>query len=178
MVQKQKRAKIVERKRLIHGDPATKKLKNKSQSLTVSGKRECKLLKKWRRSHIMELLTGKLPYEYLTPLQTAVGVVQKEMMVKINVRRNIQKDFCLPLEEATIKVKDQDMAGPFPLFSSTLDLEKIGVRRGWIRGGVSHRFGRGRGHEHERDGPIGKKLSAEDLDADLDKYHLEATRNK
>ncbi|KAH1047061.1 hypothetical protein J1N35_037845 [Gossypium stocksii] len=37
-----------------------------------------------------------------------------------------------------------------------LDLEKIGVRRGWIRGGVSRRFGRGRRHEHERDGPIGK----------------------
>ncbi|MBA0726307.1 hypothetical protein Golax_002141 [Gossypium laxum] len=61
---------------------------------------------------------------------------------------------------------------------ATGDLEKIGVGRGWVRGGVSCRFGRGRGHEHERDGPIGKKLSAEDLDADLDKYHLEATRIK
>ncbi|KAH1047704.1 hypothetical protein J1N35_038488, partial [Gossypium stocksii] len=58
------------------------------------------------------------------------------------------------------------------------DLEKIGVGRGWIRGGVSCRFGRGRGHEHERDGPIGKKLFAEDLDANLDKYHLKATRIK
>ncbi|KAH1072802.1 hypothetical protein J1N35_025130 [Gossypium stocksii] len=58
------------------------------------------------------------------------------------------------------------------------DLEKIGVRRGWICGGVSRRFGRGRGHEHEQDGPIGKKLSVKDLDAYLDKYHLEATRIK
>lgn len=56
------------------------------------------------------------------------------------------------------------------------DQEKIGGGRGWVRGGISRRFGRGRGLE--RDGPIGKKLSAEDLDADLDKYHLEATRIK
>ncbi|MBA0684077.1 hypothetical protein Goari_025684, partial [Gossypium aridum] len=49
VVQKQKRAQIAERKRLIHGDPASKKLKNKSQSLSVSGKRKRKLLKKWRR---------------------------------------------------------------------------------------------------------------------------------
>ncbi|TYH76283.1 hypothetical protein ES332_D04G073800v1 [Gossypium tomentosum] len=62
-----------------------------------------------------------------------------------------------------------------PNMASRRDLEKIGVGRGWVR-----RFGRGRGHEHEheRDGPIGKKLTAEDLDADLDKYHLEATRIK
>ncbi|KAH1114098.1 hypothetical protein J1N35_007476 [Gossypium stocksii] len=46
MVQKQKRAKIAERKRLIHVGPATKKLKNKSQSLSVSGKCKRKLLKK------------------------------------------------------------------------------------------------------------------------------------
>ncbi|PPR90622.1 hypothetical protein GOBAR_AA30063 [Gossypium barbadense] len=40
------------------------------------------------------------------------------------------------------------------------DLEKIGVGRGWVRGGVSRRFSRGREHEHERVGPIvfeGKK---------------------
>ncbi|TYI30547.1 hypothetical protein ES332_A05G396000v1 [Gossypium tomentosum] len=41
-----------------------------------------------------------------------------------------------------------------PNMASRRDLEKIGVGRGWVRGGVSRRFGRGRGHEHERDGPI------------------------
>ncbi|KAH1129228.1 hypothetical protein J1N35_000606 [Gossypium stocksii] len=49
----------------------------------------------------------------------------------------------------------------------SMDLEKIGVRRGWIRVDVNRRFGQG--HEHGRDGLIGKKLSAEDLDVDLDK---------
>ncbi|KAH1057027.1 hypothetical protein J1N35_035092 [Gossypium stocksii] len=28
---------------------------------------------------LWELLTGKLPYEYLTPLQAAIGVVQKNL---------------------------------------------------------------------------------------------------
>ncbi|GMJ10629.1 hypothetical protein HRI_004732100 [Hibiscus trionum] len=49
VVQKQKRAQIAERKRAIHGDPSTKKLQNKSNSLSISGKRKRKLLKKWRR---------------------------------------------------------------------------------------------------------------------------------
>ena len=61
------------------------------------------------------------------------------------------------------------------------DQEKVGGRA-WLRGvgngpnigGTGPRFARGRG----RGGEIGKKLSAEDLDADLDKYHLEATRIK
>ncbi|XVF19547.1 hypothetical protein REPUB_Repub11eG0120900 [Reevesia pubescens] len=48
-VQKQKRAQIAERKRAIHGDPATEKLKNRSQPLSISGKRKRKPLKKWRR---------------------------------------------------------------------------------------------------------------------------------
>ncbi|OMO71148.1 hypothetical protein CCACVL1_18419 [Corchorus capsularis] len=48
-VQKEKRARRAERKRAIHGDPSTKKLKNKSENLSVSGKRKRKLLRKWRR---------------------------------------------------------------------------------------------------------------------------------
>ncbi|KAL3574087.1 hypothetical protein D5086_024700 [Populus alba] len=43
VVQKRRRAQISESKRAIHGDPLTKKLKNKTQPLTLSGKR--KLLK-------------------------------------------------------------------------------------------------------------------------------------
>jgi hypothetical protein len=49
VVQKRRRAQIAESKRAIHGDPLTKKLKNKTQPLTLSGKRKRKLLKKWRR---------------------------------------------------------------------------------------------------------------------------------
>ncbi|XWS74995.1 hypothetical protein CRYUN_Cryun01aG0047100 [Craigia yunnanensis] len=68
-----------------------------------------------------------------------------------------------------------------PNVASKRDQEKVGGRA-WLRGvgngpnigGAGRRFAMGRG----RGGQIGKKLSAEDLDADLDKYHLEATRIK
>ncbi|XP_010528769.1 PREDICTED: uncharacterized protein LOC104805790 [Tarenaya hassleriana] len=48
-VQKRKRAAKAERKRALHGDPNTGKLKHKTENLTVSGKRKQKLLRKWRR---------------------------------------------------------------------------------------------------------------------------------
>ncbi|XVF23853.1 hypothetical protein REPUB_Repub13aG0075500 [Reevesia pubescens] len=68
-----------------------------------------------------------------------------------------------------------------PNLAPIRDQEKVGGR-GLVHGhgngngpniaGAGRGFARGR----ERVGQIGKKLSAEDLDADLDKYHLEATR--
>ncbi|XP_052186676.1 uncharacterized protein LOC127797638 [Diospyros lotus] len=48
-VQKRRRAAIAERKRASHGHPFTAKLKQKPQPLSVSGKRQRKLFKKWRR---------------------------------------------------------------------------------------------------------------------------------
>lgn len=49
VVQKKKRAQSQERKRRIHGDPVSGKLKLKEQPVSISGKRKRKLLKKWRR---------------------------------------------------------------------------------------------------------------------------------
>ncbi|XP_062093211.1 uncharacterized protein LOC133798757 [Humulus lupulus] len=49
VIQKKKRAQSAERKRAIHGDPSSRKLKVKPQNQSVSGKRKRKLLKKWRR---------------------------------------------------------------------------------------------------------------------------------
>ncbi|PIN23502.1 hypothetical protein CDL12_03750 [Handroanthus impetiginosus] len=49
VVQKRRRAAIADWKRKVHGDPNTGKLRQKSQPLSISGKRERKLLKKWRR---------------------------------------------------------------------------------------------------------------------------------
>ncbi|KAK9272980.1 hypothetical protein L1049_003360 [Liquidambar formosana] len=57
VVQKQKRAETAERKRAIHGDPSTGKLKNRPQPLSISGKRKRKLFKKWRRDQ--KEATGK-----------------------------------------------------------------------------------------------------------------------
>ncbi|XP_059304372.1 uncharacterized protein LOC132056273 isoform X1 [Lycium ferocissimum] len=48
-VQKKRRAIISESKRARHGDPNTRKLKQKAQTHSISGKRKRKLFKKWRR---------------------------------------------------------------------------------------------------------------------------------
>lgn len=49
VVQKRKRGEKAQRKRAKYGDSKTGKLKNKPQTLSVSGKRQRKLLIKWRR---------------------------------------------------------------------------------------------------------------------------------
>ncbi|KAI4378106.1 hypothetical protein MLD38_015637 [Melastoma candidum] len=49
VVRKARRAEAAQRKRAIHGDPLTGKLRQKQLPVSVSGKRQRKLLKKWRR---------------------------------------------------------------------------------------------------------------------------------
>ncbi|CAA2999313.1 uncharacterized protein LOC111387056 [Olea europaea var. sylvestris] len=49
VVQKRRRAAIADRKRQVHGEPSTGKLRQKPQPLSISGKRKRKLFKKWRR---------------------------------------------------------------------------------------------------------------------------------
>ncbi|XP_041010932.1 uncharacterized protein LOC121254823 [Juglans microcarpa x Juglans regia] len=63
VVQKKRRAQIADRKRAIHGDPVTGKLKTRPQSLSVSGKRKRKLLKKWRRDQKEAVEKGLLNME-------------------------------------------------------------------------------------------------------------------
>ncbi|KAL2925308.1 polyprotein [Bienertia sinuspersici] len=47
-VQKKRRAEISKKKRALYRDLNTKKLKRATQFQSVSSKRQCKLLKKWR----------------------------------------------------------------------------------------------------------------------------------
>ncbi|RRT85750.1 hypothetical protein BHE74_00028923 [Ensete ventricosum] len=49
VIQKQRRASVQERKRAVHGDPNTGKLKLRTPPVSISGKRKRKLFKKWRR---------------------------------------------------------------------------------------------------------------------------------
>ncbi|KAG6438388.1 hypothetical protein SASPL_103329 [Salvia splendens] len=49
VVQKKRRTFIANEKRRIHGDPASGKLHQRIQPKSISGKRQRKLLKKWRR---------------------------------------------------------------------------------------------------------------------------------
>ncbi|XP_028778125.1 uncharacterized protein LOC114734652 [Neltuma alba] len=62
-VQKKRRALLSEKKRQLHGDPNTGKLKNKHQPLSISGKRQRKLLKKWRRDQKEALEKGLVTME-------------------------------------------------------------------------------------------------------------------
>ncbi|PIA58809.1 hypothetical protein AQUCO_00500625v1 [Aquilegia coerulea] len=48
-IQKKRRAQSAEIKRKIHGDPLTRKLKNKPQPQSISGKRKRKIMKKCNR---------------------------------------------------------------------------------------------------------------------------------
>lgn len=69
VVQKRRREQVAQRKREIRGDPLTGKLKNKHQPLSVSGKRQRKLLKKWRRvcdlpSQLQTLSSALQIFEY------------------------------------------------------------------------------------------------------------------
>ncbi|CAF1924278.1 unnamed protein product, partial [Brassica oleracea] len=48
-IAKKKREAKADRKRAIHGDPLTNKLKSRAPVVSVSGKRQKKLLRKWRR---------------------------------------------------------------------------------------------------------------------------------
>ncbi|KAL6533432.1 hypothetical protein OROMI_027544 [Orobanche minor] len=49
VVQKRRRAAVANQKRQVHGDPSSRKLHQRTQPLSISGKRKRKLLKKWRR---------------------------------------------------------------------------------------------------------------------------------
>nr|XP_043617516.1 uncharacterized protein LOC122589305 [Erigeron canadensis] len=63
VVQKRRRAAIAERKRAVHGDAYTGKLKHKPQNTTISGKRKRKILKKWRRDQKEAVEKGLITME-------------------------------------------------------------------------------------------------------------------
>ncbi|KAI0530564.1 hypothetical protein KFK09_000108 [Dendrobium nobile] len=67
---------------------------------------------------LWELLTGKLPYEYLTPLQAAVGVVQK------GLRPTIPKRTCPKLAQLLEMCWQQDPVQR-PNFSEILDILQL-----------------------------------------------------
>ncbi|KAM3247539.1 hypothetical protein P3L10_009306 [Capsicum annuum] len=62
-VQKKRRAIISESKRAKHGDPNTRKLKQKVQPHSISGKRKRKLFKKWRRDQKEAIEKGVITME-------------------------------------------------------------------------------------------------------------------
>lgn len=97
--EKRREAQIAERKRLIHGDPATKKLKNKSQSLSVSGKRKRKLLKKWRREQKEVIEKGLVTMEDVEMVAaegtTEDGGTSQDATIKVPTKFPMKKNLKL-----------------------------------------------------------------------------------
>ncbi|KAK2419496.1 hypothetical protein P8452_49883 [Trifolium repens] len=63
VVQKRRRALVADKKRVIHGDPSTGKLKIRKQPVSLSGKRKRKLFKQWRREQKDALENGLVSME-------------------------------------------------------------------------------------------------------------------
>ncbi|XP_075650602.1 uncharacterized protein LOC142621171 isoform X1 [Castanea sativa] len=76
VMQRRRRAQIAERKRAIHGDPTTGKLKNRPQPLSISGKRKRKLLKKWRREQKDAIEKGLVSMEDVEMAASQAGTSQ------------------------------------------------------------------------------------------------------
>ncbi|KAL2335778.1 hypothetical protein Fmac_016991 [Flemingia macrophylla] len=92
VVQKKRRALIAEKKRLVHGDPSTGKLKVQSQPHSLSGKRKRKLFKKWRREQKDALQNGLVSMEDVQmavaqgdtkEIQTPSGKIHLKKSVKL-----------------------------------------------------------------------------------------------
>ncbi|XP_072978796.1 uncharacterized protein [Typha angustifolia] len=63
VVQKQRRERTQERKRAVHGEPGSGKLKQRTPPVYMSGKRKRKLLKKWRRDQKEAIEKGLVTME-------------------------------------------------------------------------------------------------------------------
>ncbi|KAL9324639.1 hypothetical protein ACSQ67_009496 [Phaseolus vulgaris] len=93
VVQKRRRALVAEKKRHLHGDPYTAKLKIREQPVSLSGKRKRKLFKKWRREQKDAIQNGLISME---DVQMAVAEGDTKDTPKPSVTVRLKK---------TVKVK-------------------------------------------------------------------------
>ncbi|XP_077244779.1 uncharacterized protein LOC143884846 isoform X2 [Tasmannia lanceolata] len=63
VIQKQRRANVSDRKRALHGEEGSGKLKIKAPPVSISGKRKRKLFKKWRREQKEAVQKGLITME-------------------------------------------------------------------------------------------------------------------
>ncbi|KAL6008238.1 hypothetical protein ACLOJK_033744 [Asimina triloba] len=97
VVHKEKRAQSAAWKRAIHGDPNTRKLKQKPQPLAISGKRKRKLFKKWRRVWVSQTEALSSPFfhpsfthfSFLGSLQEQKEALQKGLVTMQDVEMAI-----------------------------------------------------------------------------------------
>ena len=99
VVQKQRRALIAEKKRQLHGDPSTAKLKIREQPHSISGKRKRKLFKKWRRVlHSLSVSILHVTHPILTicffTLQEQKDAIQNGLISMEDVQMAVAEGTC------------------------------------------------------------------------------------
>ncbi|KAI7748496.1 hypothetical protein M8C21_021332 [Ambrosia artemisiifolia] len=105
VVQKRRRAAIAERKRALHGDPATGKLKHKPQYTTLSGKRQRKLMKKWRRDQKDAMEKGLITMEDIEMAVADGSGTSSEQTTKSPVKIHLKKSLKIRPKRSSKKDK-------------------------------------------------------------------------
>ncbi|CAD5187482.1 uncharacterized protein LOC103990617 [Musa acuminata AAA Group] len=105
VIQKQRRASVQDRKRAVHGDPNTRKLKLRTPPVSVSGKRKRKLFKKWRREQKEAMEKGLVTME---DVEMAVAEGSSEgTSMKPKVKFHLKKGSMLKLKRSRGKGKSK-----------------------------------------------------------------------
>ncbi|KAG5387406.1 hypothetical protein IGI04_038876 [Brassica rapa subsp. trilocularis] len=90
-IAKKKREAKADRKRAIHGDPLTNKLKTRAPVVAVSGKRQKKLLRKWRREQKEMVEKGLVSMEDVEMASADAGSEDsKKPTRKFSVKKTIK----------------------------------------------------------------------------------------
>ncbi|XP_010475662.1 PREDICTED: uncharacterized protein LOC104755040 isoform X2 [Camelina sativa] len=90
-IAKKKREAKADRKRAIHGDPLTNKLKTRVPVPSVSGKRQRKLLRKWRREQKDMVDKGLVTMEDVEMAASeAASEDTKKSPKKFSVKKNLK----------------------------------------------------------------------------------------
>ena len=80
------------RKRAVHGDPHSKKLKRQTQNQSVSGKRKRKLLKKWRRGQKEAIEKGLITMDdvEMAPADGEGPSESKKSPAQFHLKKNVK----------------------------------------------------------------------------------------
>ncbi|KAL2921423.1 Hamartin [Bienertia sinuspersici] len=89
-VQKKRRAEISKKKRALYGDPNTKKLKRATQSQSVSGKRQRKLLRKWRRDQKIAIEKGLVTLDDVEMAAADGPSESKKTPAKFHLKKSVK----------------------------------------------------------------------------------------
>ncbi|KAJ4959049.1 hypothetical protein NE237_026160 [Protea cynaroides] len=117
-IQKKRRALTQERKRIIHGNPVTGRVKNKPQPKSISGKRKRKIVKKWRREQKELLQKGVVTME---DVEMAVAEGTSQDTNKTPTKFHLKKNTKLKIKQLKRKDKKQKRS-PAPVAEAPVDV--------------------------------------------------------